>query len=123
MDEFQVLYRDLRIVGDVGLQSGGDSGTTFVTAVNSSDELTVKVTAPKDGTAWNFRVETQPVVLEAGGFLGDVVKVDVVDLLRRAGVSVREPGVSTGGMELIPNEFGLKSTTNIRVVAQVDDWE
>src|SRR5262245_49799104 len=67
-DEFQVQYQGQRIIGDVGLQSGGHQGTKVVTAHSSSDQLTVKVTAPLQGTAWDFTVEVLPFELNENGF-------------------------------------------------------
>ncbi len=81
-DEFQILHAGKRIVGDVGLQSGGRSGRTVVTARSSAgqqtnDQLAIKVTAPRQGTAWEFTVEANPVELTVNAKLGDVTKISV----------------------------------------------
>lgn len=116
-DEFQILFRGKRIAGDVGLQSDGHQGQKVITARSSSDQLTVKVTAPLEGTAWTFRVEILPFELNVDGRLGDVLKVDVAELLKRSGVSLAEADLKADG-------FGLKATTNTRgKVAQTDKFQ
>ena len=116
-DEFQILHNGKRIAGNVGLQPNGENGTKVVTARNSNDEITVKVTAPLQGTAWNFTVETLPFELNVDGFLGDVVKVDIVDMLTKAGVSLKEADFKADG-------FGLKDLTNDRgKVAEIDNMQ
>ena len=116
-DEFQILHQGKRIVGDVGLQSGGRSGKTVVLANGPGDSLTVKVTAPLEGTAWYFSVEARPLELSVDGLLGDVIQVDVPQLLAAAGVSLADVGLS-------PNGFSLASNSNNRgKVAEIDNWQ
>lgn len=123
-DEFQILYQGKRIAGDVGLQSGGHQGqkvimaqSSVIAASSSADALTVKVTAPLAGTAWTFTVEVLPFELNVDGKLGDVIKIDVAQLLRNAGVSLADA-------DLNPIGFGLKATTNPRgKVAPTDTYQ
>lgn len=116
-DEFQILHKGVRIAGDVGLQSGGDTGSTVVVADGSSEELTVKVTAPLQGTAWNFTVEVVPFELNVTGLLGDVFKIDIVKELQAAGVSLDDADFTADG-------FALQSLTNNRgKVAEIDNYE
>ncbi|MCP9826154.1 pre-peptidase C-terminal domain-containing protein [Synechococcus sp. EJ6-Ellesmere] len=113
-DEFQIQYEGKRIAGDVGLQSGGGSGERIV-AKNNSNELTVKVTAPLEGTAWNFDVETVPLEINISGLLGDIIEVDIVNELTKRGISLQQAG-------LPPNGFGLQSNTNNRgKIAEIDN--
>ncbi len=116
-DEFQVLHQGMRIAGDVGLQSGGNTGSTVVVANGSSDQLTVKVTAPLQGTAWNFTVEVLPFELNVSGQLGDVFKVDIVKQLLAAGVSLADADFTADG-------FALSSLTNNRgKIAEIDSYQ
>jgi uncharacterized repeat protein (TIGR01451 family) len=116
-DEFQILHQGKRIAGNVGLQSGGDSGSTVVVSRVSSEQLTVKVTAPLQGTAWNFTVEVIPFELNVSGFVGDVFKVDIVQSLRNAGVSLADADFKADG-------FALQSLTNNRgKVAEIDNFQ
>jgi len=115
-DEFQITYEGIRIAGNVGLQSGGGSGERIV-ATKNSNELTVKVTAPTEGTAWNFDVETLPLEININGLLGDVVEVDLLKEFTNRGISLQ-------AARLNPNGFGLKSNSNNRgKVAEIDNWQ
>jgi hypothetical protein len=115
-DEFQILYEGKRIAGNVGPQSGGGSGEKIV-AKKNSNELTVKVTAPIEGTAWNFDVETLPMEITINGFLGDVIQVDLVKEFTSRGITLQEAGLN-------PNGFGLNSNNNNRgKVAQIDNFQ
>lgn len=115
-DEFQILYEGKRIAGNVGLQSGGDSGERIVFK-NNSNELTVKVTAPLQGTAWDFIVETLPLEITINGFLGDVVEVDLLKEFQKRGISIQDAGLD-------PNGFGLQSNSNNKgTVAEIDNFQ
>ncbi|MBH8572454.1 DUF11 domain-containing protein [Nostocaceae cyanobacterium CENA369] len=116
-DEFQILYEDKRIVGNVGLQSGGESGEHIILKKNS-DELTIKVTAPNEGTAWDFNVETLPLEITIDGFLGDVIEVDLLKEFVKRGISIQDAGLD-------PNGFGLESNSNSRgeVAENVDNFQ
>ncbi|MCA2620023.1 MULTISPECIES: hypothetical protein [unclassified Microcystis] len=115
-DEFQITYEGIRIAGNVGLQSGGGSGERIV-ATKNSNELTVKVTAPTEGTAWDFDVETLPLEININGLLGDVVEVDLLKEFTNRGISLQ-------AARLNPNGFGLKSNSNNRgKVAEIDNWQ
>ncbi|MDB9457784.1 pre-peptidase C-terminal domain-containing protein, partial [Dolichospermum circinale CS-545/17] len=117
-DEFQILYEGNRIVGDVGLQPGGKSGKTII-GKNSSNELEIKVTSPNAGTAWNFSVATSPLEITVNGLLGDVIKVDIGEELKKLGVLLSD-------LDLDPNSFGLKNTTSTddrgSVATNIDDY-
>ena len=116
-DEFQIVHGGERIAGDIGLQSGGHSGRKVVVANGPGDSVTVKVTAPLEGTAWDFTVEARPFELSVDGHLGDVIKVDIPQLLAAAGVSMAEVGLD-------PNGFSLQSNSNSRgKVAEIDNWQ
>jgi len=116
-DEFQIVHQGQRIAGDIGLQSGGHSGRKVVAANGPGDTVTVKVTAPLEGTAWDFTVEARPFELSVDGLLGDVIKIDVPKLLAAAGVSMADVGLN-------PNGFSLQSNSNGHgKVAEINDWQ
>ncbi|WP_138505531.1 Ig-like domain-containing protein [Nostoc sp. PA-18-2419] len=116
-DEFQILYDGKRIAGDVGLQSGGKSNEERIVLKKNSDELVVKVTAPLEGTAWNFNVETLPLEITIDGFLGDVIKVDLSKEFEKRGISLQDAGLD-------PNGFGIQSNSNNKgIIAEIDDWQ
>jgi hypothetical protein len=115
-DEFQITYEGIRIGGNVGPQRGGGSGERIV-ATKNSNELTVKVTAPTEGTLWDFDVETLPLEININGLLGDVIEVDLLKEFVKQGISIQDAGLD-------PNGFGLKSNNNNRgQVAQIDDFQ
>lgn len=115
-DEFRILYEGKQIAGNVGLQSGGGQGERIVVK-NNSEELVVQVTAPLEGTAWNFTVETLPLEININGLLGDVIEVDVVKELQDRGVSLQDAGLNA-------NNFGLQSNSNNRgEIAEIDNWQ
>ncbi|WP_182830391.1 pre-peptidase C-terminal domain-containing protein [Tautonia rosea] len=117
-DEFQILHGSQRIAGNVGLQSGGASGRTVVAARSSNDQLSIKVTAPREGTAWDFTVQVMPVELKVDAKLGDVTKVSIDWLFRTT------TGQTLDSVGLDPTTFQFVSTTNARgKVAQVDNWQ
>lgn len=123
-DEFQILQTGRRIVGDVGLQSGGNSGKTLVTARSpggqqTSDQLQVKVTAPREGTAWNFDVSSTPVELIAEAKLGDVTGISLDELFNKAATGTT---LASLGFDLSSLEFASTSNTKGKV-AEVDDWQ
>lgn len=117
-DEFQILYEGKRIAGNVGLQSGGGNGERIVFKKNAS-ELTVKVTAPLEGTAWNFNVETLPLEININGFLGDLVEVDLVKELTQRGISLQDAGLNQNGFALKNNQ----TNNNRGKVADIDNWQ
>lgn len=117
-DEFQIQYQGKRVAGDVGLTSGGRTGKFVVAALSSGDQLNVKVTAPNQGTAWDFTVETAPLVLKVEGKLGDVIKVDLNELFRAAS------SYNWADVGVTPDSFAINSTSNSRGrVAEIDDWQ
>lgn len=119
-DEFQILYEGKRIAGNVGLQSGGGSGERLVVK-KGSDNLEVKVTAPLEGTAWNFNVETRPLEINVNGFLGDVVKVDVTQELIKLGINF-----GSSDLPLTAGAFGIKNnqTNNGKgFIANTETWQ
>ncbi|MDD1433189.1 VWD domain-containing protein, partial [Dolichospermum sp. ST_sed6] len=118
-DEFQILYEGKRIAGNVGLKPGGGSGKLLV-AKKNSNELDVKVTAPLEGTAWEFNVETLPIEIKIDGFLGDVVEIDIIKEFGKLGVSVKV--LQEAGLDL--NGFQLKSNSNNKgKVAEIDKFQ
>ena len=109
-DEFAVFYDgkrlttpDQRIIGNVGLESGGESNKQTVVAKNGSDQVEVKITSPNAGTAWDFSVTSKPLEITVNGLLGDVIKVDISEEIKKLNVTLRDLGLD-------PNGFGLKST-------------
>ncbi len=118
-DEFQILYEGKRIAGNVGLQSGGGSGKRLV-AKKSSNDLDVKVTAPLEGTAWTFNVETLPLEIKIDGLLGDVIEIDIIKEFNKLGVSAQD--LQDAGLNL--NGFGLKNNSNDKgKVAEIDNFQ
>lgn len=116
-DEFQIDYQGKRIAGDIGLRPNGEQGSKVIALKNTGSNLNIKVTAPLEGTAWNFRVETKPFELKVDGFLGDVIKVDIVNLLNKAGVSLPAADFKADG-------FGLKDLTfDQGEVARIDGMQ
>src|SRR5262245_20195172 len=117
-DEFRLEYHGSRIAGDVGLQSGGNTGKTVIAANMSPDHVTVKVTAPTQGTAWDFTVSATPVELQVNAKLGDVTKVNIGQMFKNV------TGVTLGAVGLDPTSFQFVSTTNARgKVADIDNWQ
>ena len=118
-DEFQILYEGKRIAGNVGLQSDGGSGKRLV-AKKSSNDLDVKVTAPLEGTAWTFNVETLPLEIKIDGLLGDVIEIDIIKEFNKLGVSAQD--LQDAGLNL--NGFGLKNNSNDKgKVAEIDNFQ
>jgi uncharacterized repeat protein (TIGR01451 family) len=118
-DEFRLEYQGQRIVGDVGLQSGGHSGKTVFASPNSTAaQLTVKVTAPTQGTAWDFTVEANPVELHVDARLGDVTKVSIGQLFKDA------TGQTLDAVGIDPKSIELVSMSDAKwKVAEIDNWE
>jgi uncharacterized repeat protein (TIGR01451 family) len=128
-DEFAVFYDgnrltkpDQRIIGNVGLEPGGESNKQTVVAKNGSDQVEVKITSPNAGTAWDFSVSSKPLEITVNGLLGDVIKVDISKELQRLNVTLKDLGLD-------PNGFGLKGTdskddtvTRGSVATNVDDY-
>jgi uncharacterized repeat protein (TIGR01451 family) len=123
-DEFQILQSGRRIAGDVGLQSSGNSGTTIVSARSSggqqtSNQLQIKVTAPREGTAWNFAVSAEPVGLIAEAKLGDVTGISIDDLFMKA-----SRGTTLSGLGFDMTSLEIVNMSNAKgKVAEVDDWK
>ncbi|HYH63555.1 MAG TPA: hypothetical protein VD866_02550, partial [Urbifossiella sp.] len=119
-DEFQIQSGGNRLVGDIGLQSNGHTGqTVFAGPVNSTPvPLTIKVTAPNQGTAWDFQVETSPVELKVDVKLGDVPKVNIPYLFKTA------TGFTLESVGLDPQTFQFVGTSNSKgKVADIDHWQ
>ena len=117
-DEFQVQQGGQRIAGDVGLHSGGRTGKTVVAKIGSTTSLTVKVTAPTQGTAWDFTVDASAVELHVDAKLGDVTKVDIGKIFQTS------TGLTLGSVGLDPSTFQLVSMTNPKgKVAEIDNWQ
>ena len=128
-DEFAVFYDGNRLttpnqrtIGNVGLESGGESNKQTVVAKNGSDQVEVKITSPKAGTAWDFSVTSKPLEITVNGLLGDVIKVDISKELKKLNVTLKDIGLD-------PNGFGLKGTdskdntvTRGSVATNVDDY-
>lgn len=118
-DEFQILYEGKRIAGNVGLKPGGGSGKRLV-AKKNSNELDVKVTAPLEGTAWTFNVETLPLEIKIDGLLGDVIEIDIIKEFNKLGVFAQD--LQDAGLDL--NGFQLKSNSNDKgKVAEIDNFQ
>lgn len=118
-DEFRLEYNGQRIAGDVGLTSGGHSGKTVFASPNSTaTQLTIKVTAPNQGTAWDFSVSASPVELHVDAKLGDVTKVSIQQQFKMA------TGQSLDSLGLDPKSFQLVNMSNAKgKVAEVDNWQ
>lgn len=118
-DEFQIQYQGRRIAGDVGVQSGGHTGKTVFAGNNSTaGALAIKVTAPTQGTAWDFTVSADPLELKVDAKLGDVTKVSIGKLIKDAS------GFTMDSVGIDPKTFQFVSTTNAKgSVAEVDQWQ
>jgi uncharacterized repeat protein (TIGR01451 family) len=76
-DQFEIRYGATTIFSTGGLVSNGKSGSKSFKQVSGNDQLTVKVTAPQSGTAWQFSVSTDAAAINLDGLLGDVIKIDL----------------------------------------------
>jgi uncharacterized repeat protein (TIGR01451 family) len=76
-DQFEIRYGATPIFSTGGLVSNGKSGSKSFKQVSGNDQLTIKVTAPQSGTAWQFSVSTDAAAINVDGLLGDVIKIDL----------------------------------------------
>jgi uncharacterized repeat protein (TIGR01451 family) len=76
-DQFEIRYGATPIFSTGGLVSNGKSGSKSFKQVSGNDQLTIKVTAPQSGTAWQFSVSTDAAEINVDGLLGDVIKIDL----------------------------------------------
>lgn len=123
-DEFQIVQAGKRIAGDVGLQSGGNSGKTIVSARSpggqqTSNQLQIKVTAPRQGTAWNFDVTAEPLELIAEVKLGNVTGISIDNLFTKSSSGTT---LSSLGFDMSTLEFVSMSNSKGKV-AEVDNWK
>jgi hypothetical protein len=66
-DQFEIRYGATTIFSTGGLVSNGKSGSKSFKQVLGDDRLTIKVTAPQAGTAWQFSVSTDPAEINVAG--------------------------------------------------------
>ena len=76
-DQFEIRYGATPIFSTGGLVSNGKSGSKSFKQVSGNDQLTIKVTAPQSGTAWQFSVSTDAAEINVDGKVGDVIKIDL----------------------------------------------
>lgn len=76
-DQFEIRYGATPIFSTGRLVSNGKSGSKSFKQVSGNDQLTIKVTAPQSGTAWQFSVSTDAAEINVDGLLGDVIKIDL----------------------------------------------
>jgi uncharacterized repeat protein (TIGR01451 family) len=74
-DWFEIRYGATTIFSTQGYVSGGKSDSRSFKQTSGNDQLTIKVTAPQSGTAWQFSVSTDNADVSFDGLVGDVIKL------------------------------------------------
>ena len=74
-DQFEIRYGATTIFSTQGFVSGGKQDSRSFKQTSGNDQLTIKVTAPQSGTAWQFSVSTDNADVSFDGLIGDVIKL------------------------------------------------
>ena len=76
-DQFELRYGKDSLFSTQRLVSGSKAGIVVFKQVQGQDTVNIDVTAPQEGTAWDFTVSNEAKEITINGLLGDVIEIDL----------------------------------------------